>query len=97
MAAAVVFLPAAAERLCRFAKAKVCSIHRRTAHTIGAVANVLPFALKAMGKGIRHGIAKGAQLVFQLLLHLTALIFSHCIVFTIVHQILLTLLPVHTG
>jgi len=97
LAAAIVFLPAAAERLCRFAKAKVCSIHRRTAHTIGAVANVLPFALKAMGKGIRHGIAKGAQLVFQLLLHLTALIFSHCIVFTIVHQILLTLLPVHTG
>ena len=47
--------------------------------------------------GISFLLENGAQLLFQLLLHLTTLIFSHCIVFTIVHQNFLTLLPVHTG
>ena len=53
-------------------------------------------ALKAVGKGIGHGVAKGAQLVLQLLLYLPAFVIS-VIVFTIVHQNFLTLLPVHTG
>ena len=50
-----------------------------------------------MGKGVGHGVAKGAQLVLQLLLYLTALVLDPVVVFTIVHQNLLTLLPVHTG
>ena len=90
-------IPAAAESLCRLVDAIVRGIHRSTTHTIGAVANVLASALKAMGKRIGHGIAKGAQLGFQLLLHLTAIGLFFCIVFTIVHQNFLTLLPVHTG
>ena len=90
-------IPAAAESLCRLVDAIVRGIHRSTAHAIGAVANVLASALKAMGKRIGHGIAKGAQLGFQLLLHLTAIGLFFCIVFTIVHQNFLTLLPVHTG
>ena len=60
------------------------------------VADVHAPALKAVGKGIGHGVAKGAQLVFQLLLYLPAFVIS-VIVFTIVHQNFLTLLPVHTG
>ena len=94
---AAVRIPAAAESLCRLVDAIVRGIHRSTAHAIGAVANVLASALKAMGKRIGHGIAKGAQLGFQLLLHLTAIGLFFCIVFTIVHQNFLTLLPVHTG
>ena len=54
-------------------------------------------ALKAVGEGVRHGIAEGTHLVFQLLLDLPALCFPHFIVFTIVHQIFLTLLPDDTG
>ena len=69
----------------------------RPAHIVGAVADVHAPALKAMGKGVGHGVAKGAQLVLQFLLHLTALVLDPVVVFTIVHQNLLTLLPVHTG
>ena len=65
-------------------------------HIPGPVADVHAPALKAMGKGVGHGVAKGAQLVLQLLLHLTALVLDPVVVFTIVHQNLLTLLPVHT-
>ena len=39
-----------------------------------------------MGKGIGHGVAKGAQLLFQLLLHLFSLVFLFCIVFTMIHR-----------
>ena len=56
----------------------------RFAHIVGAVSDVHAPALKAVGKGIGHGIAKGPQLIFQLLLHLPALVFPHCIVFTII-------------
>ena len=66
------------------------------AHIKGAVTDVHTPALKAVGKGIGHGVAKGAQLVLQLLLYLPAFVIS-VIVFTIVHQNFLTLLPVHTG
>ena len=66
------------------------------AHIPRPVTDVHAPALKAVGKGIGHGIAKGAQLIFQLLLHLPAFVIS-VIVFTIVHQNFLTLLPVHTG
>lgn len=37
-------------------------------------------ALKAVGEGVRHGIAEGTHLVFQLLLDLPALCFPHFIV-----------------
>ena len=66
------------------------------AHIPRPVTDVHPPALKAVGKGIGHGVAKGAQLVLQLLLYLPAFA-SSVIVFTIVHQNFLTLLPVHTG
>ena len=72
-------------------------MHRCLAHTVGPVPDVHTPALKAVGKSVRYGVAKGAQLVFQLLLHLTALVLDPVVVFTIVHQNLLTLLPVHTG
>ena len=85
------------ESLCGLSDAVVGCMDGGLAHIPRPVTDVHAPALKAVGKGIGHGVAKGAQLVFQLLLHLTALILSHCIVFTIVHQILLTLLPVHTG
>ena len=66
------------------------------AHVPRPVTNIHTPALKAVGKGIGHGVAEGAQLVFQLLLYLSAFVIS-VIVFTIVHQNFLTLLPVHTG
>ena len=66
------------------------------AHIKGAVTDIHAPALKAVGTGIGHGVTKGAQLVLQLLLYLPAFAIS-VIVFTIVHQNFLTLLPVHTG
>ena len=93
----VVSLPALADAFHCFVDAKIGSVHGRTAHAVGTVADILPSALKAVGKSVGHGIAKGAQLRFQLLLHLTAIGLFFCIVFTIVHQNFLTLLPVHTG
>ena len=84
------------EGLCRLPDAVVGCMDGCLAHIPRPVADVHAPALKAVGKGIGHGVAKGAQLVFQLLLYQTA-VRINCIVFTIVHQILLTLLPVHTG
>ena len=66
------------------------------AHIPRPVTDVHAPALKAVGKGIGHGVAKSTQLVLQLLLYLSAFA-SSVIVFTIVHQNFLTLLPVHTG
>ena len=90
-------VPRPAESSARFADAVVGRMDRRLAHVVGAVADIHAPALETVGKSIRHGIAKGAQLVFQLLLHPASLVLFHCIVFTIVHPIFLTLLPVHTG
>ena len=84
------------EGLCRLSDAVVGRMDGGLAHIKGAVADVHTPALKAVGKGIGHGVAKGAQLLFQLLLYLPAFVIS-VIVFTIVHQNFLTLLPVHTG
>ena len=89
--------PRLAEGFARLPDAIVGRMDGRPAHIVGAVADVHAPALKAMGKGVGHGVAKGAQLVLQLLLHLTALVLDPVVVFTIVHQNLLTLLPVHTG
>ena len=84
------------EGFCRLPDAVVRRMDSCLAHIPRPVADVHAPALKAVGKGIGHGIAKGAQLVFQLLLYLPAFVIS-VIVFTIVHQNFLTLLPVHTG
>lgn len=71
-------------------------MHRCLAHTVGPVANIHAPALKAVGKSVRYGVAKGAQLAFQLLLHPAALV--SCIVsFSRSFINFLTLLPVHTG
>ena len=67
------------------------------ANIVSPVPDLHAPALKAVAEGVGHGVAKGAQLVLQLLLHLTALVLDPVVVFTIVHQNLLTLLPVHTG
>ena len=85
------------ESLCGLPDAVVGCMDGGLAHIPRPVADVHAPALKAMGKGVGHGVAKGAQLVLQLLLHLTALVLDPVVVFTIVHQNLLTLLPVHTG
>ena len=84
------------ESLCGLSDAVVGCMDGGLAHIPRPVADVHAPALKAVGKGIGHGVAKGAQLVFQLLLYLSAFVIS-VIVFTIVHQNFLTLLPVHTG
>ena len=84
------------EGLCGLSDTVVGCMDSGLAHIPRPVADVHAPALKAVGKGIGHGVAKGAQLVFQLLLHLSAFVIS-VIVFTIVHQNFLTLLPVHTG
>ena len=84
------------EGLCRLSDAVVGRMDGGLTHIKGAVADIHTPALKAVSKGIGHGVAKGAQLVFQLLLYLSAFVIP-VIVFTIVHQIFLTLLPVHTG
>ena len=89
--------PRLAEGPARLPDAIVGRMDGRPAHIVGAVADVHAPALKAVAEGIGHGVAKGAQLVLQLLLHLTALVLDPVVVFTIVHQNLLTLLPVHTG
>ena len=85
------------EGLCGLPDAVVSCMDSGFAHIPRPVTDVHAPALKAVGKGIGHGVAKGAQLVLQLLLHLTALVLDPVVVFTIVHQNLLTLLPVHTG
>ena len=90
----VVFVP---EGFSRFRDAEVGRMDGCFSHIPGPVTDVHAPALKAMGKGVGHGVAKGAQLVLQLLLHLTALVLDPVVVFTIVHQNFLTLLPVHTG
>ena len=84
------------EGLCGLSDTVVGCMDSGFAHIPRPVADVHTPALKAVGKGIGHGVAKGAQLVFQLLLYLSAFVIS-VIVFTIVHQNFLTLLPVHTG
>ena len=84
------------EGLCGLSDTVVGCMDSGFAHIPRPVADVHAPAFKAVGKGIGHGVAKGAQLVFQLLLYLSAFVIS-VIVFTIVHQNFLTLLPVHTG
>ena len=84
------------ESFCGLPDAVVGCMNSCLAHIPRPVTDVHAPALKAVGKGIGHGVAKGAQLVFQLLLYLPAFVIS-VIVFTIVHQNFLTLLPVHTG
>ena len=84
------------EGLCGLPDAVVGCMNSCLAYIPRPVTDVHAPALKAVGKGIGHGVAKGAQLVFQLLLYLSAFVIS-VIVFTIVHQNFLTLLPVHTG
>ena len=66
-------------------------------HIPGPVADLHAPALEAIAERIGHGVAKLTQLVFQFPLHLLALGLLHPIVFTIVHQNLLTLLPDDTG
>lgn len=84
------------ESFCGLPDAVVGCMNSCLAYIPRPVTDVHAPALKAVGKGIGHGVAKGAQLVFQLLLYLPAFVIS-VIVFTIVHQNFLTLLPVHTG
>ena len=84
------------EGLCRLPDAVVGCMDGGLAHIPRPVADVHAPALKAVGKSIGYGVAKGAQLILQLLLYLSAFVIS-VIVFTIVHQNFLTLLPVHTG
>ena len=89
--------PALPEGLCCLPDAVVGRMDSGLANIVSPVPDLHAPALKAVAEGVGHGVAKGAQLVLQLLLHLTALVLDPVVVFTIVHQNLLTLLPVHTG
>ena len=73
--ALVVAVPGLPHGLARLRDAVIGRMNSSLAHTKGPVADVHTPALKAMGKGIGHGVAKGAQLLFQLLLHLFSLVF----------------------
>ena len=93
----VVFVPAVPEGFSRFRDAEVGRMDGCFSHIPGPVADLHAPALKAIAERIGHGVAKLTQLVFQFPLHLLAFGLLHPIVFTIVHQNLLTLLPDDTG